>query len=212
MIISHKHRFIFVKTKKTAGTSIEVLLSSLCGEQDICTPIMPPVTAHVARNHEGFYNHKPAHEICSIIGESVWSSYYTFCVERNPWDKVISYFHMRKGYWKLPEEYSLADLIKDRDLPVDHTAYTVPGQPCELMVNRVLRYENLDKELGEVMSLLGLPYSGSLGIFAKSDFRTDRRPYQAVFTPSQAEAVAEAFAAEIKMFGYAYNHLEKEAA
>lgn len=38
MIISHQHRFIFVKTLKTAGTSIEVFLSGLCGRDDVVTP------------------------------------------------------------------------------------------------------------------------------------------------------------------------------
>ena len=31
MIISHEHKFIFLKTKKTAGTAIEAALSELCG-------------------------------------------------------------------------------------------------------------------------------------------------------------------------------------
>ena len=39
MIISHKHQFIFIKTKKTAGTSIEIALSQFCGEKDIITTI-----------------------------------------------------------------------------------------------------------------------------------------------------------------------------
>ena len=39
MILSHKHQFIFIKTNKTAGTSIEIALSSICGEDDIITPI-----------------------------------------------------------------------------------------------------------------------------------------------------------------------------
>ena len=38
MIISHEHKFIFLKTKKTAGTAIEAALSELCGASDVITP------------------------------------------------------------------------------------------------------------------------------------------------------------------------------
>ncbi len=40
MIISHKHKFIFLKTRKTAGTSIEIFLSQHCGKDDIITPLV----------------------------------------------------------------------------------------------------------------------------------------------------------------------------
>jgi hypothetical protein len=39
MIVSHRHKFIFLKTKKTAGTSIELALSELAGPEDIVTPL-----------------------------------------------------------------------------------------------------------------------------------------------------------------------------
>lgn len=39
MIVSHKHKFIFIKTEKTAGTSFEIALSKICGPEDIITPI-----------------------------------------------------------------------------------------------------------------------------------------------------------------------------
>ena len=41
MILSHKHRFIFIKGIKVAGTSVEIALSQLCGPEDIITPITP---------------------------------------------------------------------------------------------------------------------------------------------------------------------------
>lgn len=38
LIISHKHKFIFIKTRKTAGTSVEIELSRHCGRSDVITP------------------------------------------------------------------------------------------------------------------------------------------------------------------------------
>ena len=37
MIISHKHKFIFLRTRKTAGSSIDIALSKFCGVNDIIT-------------------------------------------------------------------------------------------------------------------------------------------------------------------------------
>lgn len=41
MILSKKHKFIFIKGRKVASTSIEVMLASICGNNDIITPITP---------------------------------------------------------------------------------------------------------------------------------------------------------------------------
>jgi len=41
MILSHRYRFIFLKTMKTAGASVEMSISRFCGLDDIITPITP---------------------------------------------------------------------------------------------------------------------------------------------------------------------------
>jgi hypothetical protein len=41
MIASFLHKFIFIKTKKTGGTTVEVTLGAFCGPVDIITPLGP---------------------------------------------------------------------------------------------------------------------------------------------------------------------------
>ena len=41
MIISHEYEVIFVKTRKTAGSSMEIALSKYLGDKDVITPCMP---------------------------------------------------------------------------------------------------------------------------------------------------------------------------
>ena len=201
MIISHKYRFIFVKTLKTAGTSIEVFLSQQCGPLDVVTPILPHVEPHLPRNHEGYYNHMSAAEIRDRVGPEVWRSYFKFCVERNPWDKTLSYYHMmnvRNG-----GDLSLEEFLAGNDYPINHPNYT-GGPDGRIIVDRVILYERLTDDLAGVFRQLGIPFHGSLGVNAKSDYRTDHRPYRQVYTPAQAERVGRVFAEETRLHGYTF--------
>ena len=202
MIISHTYRFVFVKTLKTAGTSIEVFLSGHCGPDDVVTPILPHVEPHRPRNHDGFFNHVPAAAIRDRVGPAVWDSYFKFCVERNPWDKTLSYYHMtnaREGGGLAFDRF-----LERNDLPINFPKYTEPADRRRVLVDRVIRYERLGAELGEVFAMLGIPFDGSLGVNAKSEYRIDRRPYREVYTRRQAELVGRAFEVERALHGYEF--------
>ena len=125
MIISHAHKFIFLKTKKTAGTSIELALSQLCGPDDVIPPITESDEALRAPGSEprnwrvhgwwqsprplfkrrwfkvgpqdyGFYNHMPASEARALLNDDkIWRSYFKFAFDRNPWDRQVSAYHFR---------------------------------------------------------------------------------------------------------------------
>ncbi|HEX3152497.1 MAG TPA: hypothetical protein VHR66_30770 [Gemmataceae bacterium] len=202
MIISHQHRLIFVKTLKSAGTSIEVFLSQHCGPNDVVTPILPHVEPHRPRNHEGYFNHMPAAAIRNRVGPAIWRSYFKICVERNPWDKTLSYYHMMNA--RAGGTLSLDSFLRSQDLPVNVPKYTEPNDPKTIIVDRVLHYERLTEDLREVFARIGIPFDGSLGVNAKSEYRTDRRPYREIYTDEQARLVAAAFGEEIALHGYAY--------
>ncbi len=229
MILSHKYKLIFIKTAKTAGTSIEVFLSRHCGPQDIVTPIVPPVEGHQPRNYEGFinpipeilerpgkffyavrhtmtnctkfYNHMPAHEVKQRVPADVWNRYLKFCVERNPWDKVLSHYHMHAA--REGGSLSLDEYLARGRFPINYFRYT-DRSGTKIIVDRILRYENLVAELSEVFSQLKIPFDGTLGVTAKSGYRSDRGPYQEVFNDEQRKIVEKAFAKEIDLHGYRF--------
>jgi hypothetical protein len=59
-------------------------------------------------------------------------------------------------------------------------------------------------ELAQVFAQVNVPFEGNLGVRAKSEYRTDRIPYQSVFNEKQHRMVEKAFAREIELHGYAY--------
>lgn len=200
MIISHKYRFIFIKTIKTAGTSIEAYLSPYCGADDVFTPVVPPEAGHEARNFGGYYNHMSAWQVRKAVGPDIWNGYFKFCVERNPWDKTVSDFCMANQ--RAGSRYQFADYFRRGRFCRSWELYTdVDGS---LLVDRVLRYEQLDPQLGEVFQQLGIPWQGQLNIRAKSGYRTDRKPYQEWYSQEQATQVGRIFADEIRTFEYVF--------
>jgi hypothetical protein len=228
MIVSHRHKFIFIKTHKTAGTSIEIALSRYCGDEDIVTPISPPDEAIRRRlGYPGprncfaplvsyrprdfarlivrgkrklrFYNHMTAAEAVGLLGPAVWDSYFKFCFERNPWDKVVSLYFHHPWIGPRPE---LDDFVQSGDAlrVADFASYTIDGR---IAVDHVARYENMTEELERIRRRLNLPAPLELPR-AKGEFRTDRRPYRELYSESARDWIARHFAREIAHGGYAF--------
>jgi hypothetical protein len=230
LIVSHEHRFIFVKTRKTAGTSVEVLLSALAGEDAIVTPVEPAEPGHEPRHwrsgfnpfpelvdrhvrHEpslqdwrtistlshlrrrtAYVNHLPASVIRARLGRKVWDRYFTFCFERNPWDKVVSmYFYATRGSSRRP---SLEQWIDSVQLRSDWYLYAIRGV---VGVDFVGQYDRLDQDLAHALKEVGITDLPELPR-AKGQHRS--RDQETVITADADRRVRDVFAQEIRYFGY----------
>ncbi len=228
MIISHKYKFIFIKTRKTAGTSIEVFLSEHCDEKDILTPVRPVVESHKARNYMGiwnparelrtrgvkeakltvhdllrrrkFYNHIPALIVRERISKKMWNSYFKFCVERNPWDKTLSHYSMMKD--RNGGDLNFEEYLAKGDFCINYPLYT--DRKKKVIVDHIIKYEDLNQELSAIFGTLGIPFEGQLAVKAKSNHRSDKRPYRKVYTEAQRRIIEKAFQHEIKLLDYQY--------
>ena len=221
MIISHEHKFIFVKTRKTAGTSIEVFLARHLGPDAVVTPVTPPVEGHEPRHHDRrfnplpqilhqralrpalsdlkrhrtFFNHMPSARIRERVGEKVWSSYFKFCFERDPWDKVVSWYYYRQ--WEAPT-MSFDEFVRTQPLPTDYRLYSLDGR---VAMDFVGRFEQLTTDLATALDHIGIDAPVEL-TREKGTSRPPGTPATELFTPELDARVAHVFAREIAEFGY----------
>ena len=227
MIVSHRHRFIFIKTRKTASTSIEIALSQFCGPEDIITPIHPddeairrsleypgpqnflmPPSSYARSDwlrfiasgrRKRFVNHASAAYVESHVPSQVWRDYFTFSVERDPFDKAVSRY-----FWS----------TRDPRPSINEFLHNVPASVLSnwhlytrndhIHVDALVRFEHLDDDLRLIAERLSLPHELRLPR-AKSGYRRDRRHYSCLLD-SQARARVETVCAkEIAAFGYRWN-------
>ena len=207
MIASHAHRFVFIKTRKTAGTSLEIALSRHCGPADVVTRISP--VDEVLRAAAGgvgpqnddtspsSYAHMGARRVIKVIGREAWDSYFTFAVERNPYDVVASSYRFsarKPSYTKTFAEFVRTPRRLDR-LALNERLYRIGGR---IVVDHVYRYEELPAAVADLSSRLGLELDLP---HAKQG---SGQHYRELYGPGDAEIVGERFARTIREFGYEF--------
>lgn len=230
MIISHKHKFIFLKTNKTAGTSIEIALSAACGGEDIISPISPTDQETRAslgyrgpQHHQAkaveygvgdiakllikgskknrYYGHISATRVKALIGGKIWNSYYKFCFERNPWDRVISLYYWRCKKEPRPPIGKFIDsgaLMRLKKKGIE--LYSIDGK---VAVDKIYRFESIEAELESIKTHLGITKDLHLP-HAKSKFRKDKRSYHDILDSTQQARISALFSDEIEMMGYKF--------
>lgn len=231
MIISHTHRFIFLKTQKCAGTSVELALSQICGPDDVITRVSAddeklrvgrgpqnesiPVCYRsplwqlrsalgMKRSISGttYFNHMGAAAVRRAMDSAIFDSYRKVTVVRNPWDREVSLY-----FWTYRDDHSPPDferfVSRWRFRPERKTfeIYSISGR---VVANVIMRYEQLQSDFEKFVASLGVSPCPEL-LRAKSQQRkSSTRDYRSVYTPKSRRIVEERYAREIKAFGYEF--------
>lgn len=226
MLICRDPGLFFIKTMKTAGSSIEIALGPLLKEGDLATPLYPDeerarpgrnvrravrrMVATLRERSDGALRARYPHygyEVAAAYLPDEIRGCYSFCVERNPYDKAISAFHFvysrhNRRITDLGQQFE--EFCKSARLASfsNFEMYTRDG---ELVVDRVLQYDKLHAQFAEVVKHLGADGVSLEGKSAKAGVRP-KLDLSAYYGPNYerpaAKLVEAVFAREIEFFGY----------
>jgi len=230
MIACPENQFLFVKNKKVAGTSVEIWVSQLCGEEAIITEVGPE--DEKIRRRLGYRGPQNQHIPLKRYAWTDWIRYilrgdvlpplsnhdsvqwlrryypdycnhfFSFCFERNPWDKAISVYYTYLWRMQLdPADLSLsAFLTMEGERISCWDRYT--DENGNIAVDYVARFEDLEDELEEICDQIGVAASkmGKLPR-AKTNIRKTDQPYWKLINAEQRDRIAELCSRESTILG-----------
>lgn len=157
--------------------------------------------------------HRFGHNISAVelrnrIPESEWASFLKVTIARNPFDRAISkYFHDRH-HVSLREVLPQGDPSKDEineyllNMPDrDLTNWHIYADGTVLLVDRVMRYENLPEEMSKLLRSIGVTDEVELPR-AKGGWRTNREPYQSIIGAELRRKIENAASNELELMCY----------
>lgn len=226
MIISHKYKFIYLRTEKTGSTSIQHVLKKLIEAEQIESyegalekfiPIGRQRYGSLRRANPhlfGFHAHPSARHVRQILGSEIFDSYFKFTVERNPWDRQVSlYFH---------REFKRRNAIPNFDWDMKTSFYRF-SHYCRLrnwevysidnriIVDRVIKYDNLDQEIREIFSKLGIQNVIEMPRLNKS-YSGCRDHYSKYYSDETRALIQNWYRPEIEAFGFQFEDLRNQRA
>jgi Sulfotransferase family len=207
MIVSHRHRFIFVATPKTGTHAVRQALREQLGPDDIeqvglfVNKRFP--YADIASLQHG---HLSVRQVRPYLGDDVADGYFKFAFVRNPFDRFVSYcsFMTREfgAFDQNPRGTMRRILFELR--PMDHIhfqpQYTLLANDAgELEMDMIGRVETMQASYDAICARAGIPSRALDRVNASR--RGDYRQY---YDRALVDGVAALYRRDLELFGYTF--------
>lgn len=212
MIISPQRRYVFVHIPKTGGTAMALALEARAASDDILIGDTPKARARAGRlkglNAPGrLWKHSTLADIDGLVDPG---QMFVFTLVRNPWDRLVSYYH-----WLQTQSFDHPAVVRAKAL--DFSGFlNHPGTGASLRAAHYASYvtDRLGQEqeccfirlehLGTDMAPLAA-HLGFMPVLPRANASARQRDWRSYYTDRDAALVAEICDRDIARFGYAFD-------
>ena len=214
MIISPGRGYVFVHIPKTGGTAMALALEARAMKDDLMIGDTPKALKRrrrvdAARARGRVWKHSTLADIDGLVSVADLAPLFAFTLVRNPWDRVVSYYHWLRDQRfdhpavTLAHARDFAGFLGDpqtqaslRASPARHYMTRADGvEQCQAYV----RLEHLEEDLVPIEDHLG--FRLEMPHVNRSDRAGDYRGY---YSDETAQVIAEVCAEDVGRFGYAF--------
>jgi len=215
MIVSRGRRYIFVHIPKTGGTALALALEARAMADDVLVGDTPKAQRRKARlkgvaTAGRLWKHSTLSEGLGLYTEAEARDWFTFTLVRNPWDRMVSYYHWLRAQSFAHPAVGLAQSLGFSDfLAHPQIAASIRTNPYGSYLRlpdgteaarAFLRLEHLEEDGAALAVHLGF----ALFPLARSNASERRPDWRSYYSDADAEQVAQIAAADIARFGYSF--------
>jgi hypothetical protein len=196
-MISHKYKFIFVRTPKTASTSVLDVLESYELERLPIQNVQEPLFNFEGKKYD--CNHPPIQVIKKSTTKNIFNDYFKFSFVRNPWDRCVSAwrYNIKKKF--TPRGAPFVEFVRGLESEeIGNYKYLnqydfVKG--CDF----IGRFENLQEDFDTICDKVGISRQK-----LSHENKTRHANYVELYNDEAREIIAEKCKKDIEYFGYEY--------
>ena len=216
MIISRGRGYVFVHVPKTGGTALTLALEARAKADDILIGDTPKARARRGRlaaltPRGRLWKHSTLADIDGVVTEAELDRMFLVTLVRNPWDRVVSYYHWLRGQSfahpavGLAKALPFSGFLNHADTRASLAAWPYGAYLRDAGgVERAALFARLEAVEEDLQ-----PFEAHLGFrvtpFARANDSARARDWRGYYSDADAAVLAEVCRQDIARFGYRFD-------